>query len=144
MRYVMTLIYVPDVQKTMDFYEKAFGLKKKTLYPGNIYGEMATGEIILGFASEDYMKKELNQIQLRSNRPINSPSSFELTFISENVQKDYQNALNSGAKAISAPHPTLWSKSVAYVTDINGIIVEIASQEMNPQSPQLTNLLDKK
>lgn len=44
-----TLFYVDDVAKTMDFYEKAFGLKKGFAHEDQ-YGEMITGETKLIFS----------------------------------------------------------------------------------------------
>jgi lactoylglutathione lyase len=45
-----TLLYVDDVLKTMDFYEKAFGLARGFAHE-NQYGEMVTGETKLGFVA---------------------------------------------------------------------------------------------
>jgi lactoylglutathione lyase len=47
------LMYVNDVAATMDFYEKAFSLKKGFLHPEGDYGEMVTGETKLGFVSHE-------------------------------------------------------------------------------------------
>ena len=51
-----TLFYVNDVKATMDFYAKAFGLKKGFLHESLQYGEMATGETKLGFVHHDTAK----------------------------------------------------------------------------------------
>ena len=39
-----TLFYVDDVEKTMAFYSKPFGLEAGFLHESKQYGEMATGE----------------------------------------------------------------------------------------------------
>ena len=48
-----TIIYVPNVTQTLEFFEKAFGLKKKFLHDSGDYGELDTGETALAFASHD-------------------------------------------------------------------------------------------
>src|SRR5262245_65900501 len=50
MRFGYTILYVKDVEKTVAFYESAFGLKRKFVHEGG-YGEMDTGETKLAFAS---------------------------------------------------------------------------------------------
>ena len=43
------LMYVSDVETTMNFYEEAFSLKKGIFHESGQYGEMITGETKLGF-----------------------------------------------------------------------------------------------
>ncbi len=50
-KFAYTILYVQDVEKTISFYERAFGLKRKFIVPGNSYGELATGAATLSFAS---------------------------------------------------------------------------------------------
>ena len=47
------ILYVPDVDAAMRFYETAFGLGRKLLHESGSYGELATGGTTLAFASED-------------------------------------------------------------------------------------------
>jgi predicted enzyme related to lactoylglutathione lyase len=50
------LIYVNDVNETMKFYAKAFGLKRGFLHDSLQYGEMMTGETKLGFVDHETAK----------------------------------------------------------------------------------------
>ena len=43
-----TIVYVPDVEATMAFYEKAFGLERRFVSEEGGYGEMETGETRIG------------------------------------------------------------------------------------------------
>ena len=45
-----TSIYVADVLATIDFYERAFGLKRRFVHESNLYAELNTGETVLAFA----------------------------------------------------------------------------------------------
>ena len=46
-----TIIYVPDVEASLQFFERAFGLKRRFLHESGTYGELETGETTLSFAA---------------------------------------------------------------------------------------------
>ena len=46
-----TIIYVPRVADSLQFFEQAFGLERKFLHDSSDYGELKTGETTLAFAS---------------------------------------------------------------------------------------------
>ena len=50
-KFAYTILYVQDVGKTINFYEKAFGFERKFISPDNSYGELLVGETTLSFAS---------------------------------------------------------------------------------------------
>ena len=118
------LLYVKDVSTTMDFYEKAFGLMKGFLHPEGDYGEMITGETKLGFVSHKlagslgfpYRKQTTSELP-----------SFEIGFVSENVEEAYNIALENGAISIKSPEVKPWGQVVSYVQDNNGFLIEICS-----------------
>lgn len=119
-----TLFYVDDVLKTMDFYEKAFGLKKGLMVE-NDYGEMITGETKLGFvnhetASSHGFEYEKSHLQKKS-------AAFEIGFVTTDVINAFQTAVNAGAIPISEPKTKPWGQIVSYVRDCNGFLVEICS-----------------
>jgi uncharacterized glyoxalase superfamily protein PhnB len=51
MKYAYTILYVENVTKTIEFYEKAFGFHRKFITPENDYGELISGETTISFAS---------------------------------------------------------------------------------------------
>lgn len=119
-----TLFYVEDVVKTMDFYEKAFGLKKGFLHE-NDYGEMITGETKLGFVNHETASShgfEYEKIHSQKKR-----FGFEIGFVTKNVEEAYQKAIGAGAIPVSQPKLKPWGQFVSYVKDINGFLVEICS-----------------
>ncbi|MGN6670648.1 MAG: VOC family protein [Candidatus Nucleicultricaceae bacterium] len=123
MKFGYTIIYVSNVLATVDFYQRAFSLKLKFLHESNQYGEMETGETILAFASEALA--HMNDLQIRPNRVHEVPSGFELAFVTNDVDEAFKTAIKEGAKQISPPAKKPWGQIVAYVSDINGILVEI-------------------
>jgi uncharacterized glyoxalase superfamily protein PhnB len=51
MKYAYTILYVEDVEKTIQFYENAFGFQKKFITPEADYGELISSETTIAFAS---------------------------------------------------------------------------------------------
>lgn len=54
------IIYVENVNKTLDFYKKAFGLESQIMSIGE-YGELNTGSVILSFMKDDKIKKDFQE-----------------------------------------------------------------------------------
>jgi predicted enzyme related to lactoylglutathione lyase len=125
------LIYVNDLLKTIDFYEKAFGLKKKFVNPTNQYAEMENdGGMVLGFVQDDYVAKHCVP-GFRKNTVGEISAGFEIVFVTENINASIEKAVKAGATLVSRPTQKPWGQMVAYVTDINGILVEICGS-INP------------
>lgn len=125
MRFGYTIIYVPDVEKTVQFYKDAFQLKSLFIHESKQYAELDTGETKLSFASEGMA--EMNKIDIVKNDNQNTAPGFEIALISENVEKAYQLACDKGATPIHPPTEKPWGQTVAYVRDINGILVEMCT-----------------
>eukprot|EP01089_Gocevia_fonbrunei_P012421 TRINITY_DN2940_c0_g1_i1.p1 TRINITY_DN2940_c0_g1~~TRINITY_DN2940_c0_g1_i1.p1 ORF type:complete len:354 (-),score=68.00 TRINITY_DN2940_c0_g1_i1:159-1220(-) len=128
LKFAYTILYVKDVEKTVDFYEKAFGLKRRFVHESKQYAEMETGGTALSFASNDLAKSNLSTIEFQPNELNRIPPGMEIAFASNNVQRDYKRAVESGASSVSAPKVLPWGQIVAYVRDFNGVLVEIASE----------------
>ena len=121
-----TLLYVDDVKKTMNFYAKAFGLKKGFLHESNEYGEMITGETKLGFVHHNTAKShgfKYEKINLKKKAP-----GIEIGLVAADVEKAFSKAIRSGAKPVSKPIKKPWGQVVSYVKDCNGFLVEICSE----------------
>ena len=124
MKFGYTILYVEDVEKTLDFYEQAFGIKKQFLHESGDYGELDTGETKLAFAS--YELAELNGIGF-SQPPVKETSRMEIALVTENVQDAFNNAVRAGAKDVQVPKEKPWGQTVGYVRDINGFLVELCT-----------------
>lgn len=53
MQFAYTIIYVPDVAASLDFFERAFGFNRKFLHESGTYGELETGATTLAFAAHE-------------------------------------------------------------------------------------------
>jgi len=126
MRFAYTIIYVSDVEVTLNFYVKAFGCTIRFLHENKQYGELETGSTVLAFASEECAGKNMGDFEVNSlENP--RPAGFEVAFSTDDVQKAYAHALAAGARSVKEPAQKPWGQMVAYVLDVNGIIVEICS-----------------
>lgn len=119
------LFYVDDVEKTMMFYAKAFGLEQGFLHESKQYGEMLTGETKLGFVQhETAMSHGFEYEKMNLNK---KPAAFEIGFVTDNVKVAFDKAVSNGALAVQMPESKPWGQVVSYVRDCNGNLVEICS-----------------
>jgi predicted enzyme related to lactoylglutathione lyase len=119
------VIYVADVEQTLNFYVKAFNYTIKFLHEEKSYGELDTGATTLAFSQELFTAQSLGQFE--KNRPNKPPAGFEIALVADNVLASYQYAVASGAKILHEPVRKPWGQTVAYVLDCNNVIIEICS-----------------
>lgn len=119
------LVYVNDVEATMDFYAKAFDMQKGFLHESKQYGEMVTGDTKLGFVHHDTASSHGFRYEHLS--PHGIPQGFEIGLIADNVSLAFVKAVAAGAAPVSQPVKKPWGQEVSYVRDCNGLIVEICS-----------------
>ena len=121
------ILYVPDVIKTIEFYERAFGLTRKFVHETN-YAELETGMTSLAFVSEARLQEVHGEGQETSlNRPSAKPAGAEIAFVTDDVEMAYNKAVAAGALPFHKPQPKPWGQLVGYVRDLNGFLVEICS-----------------
>lgn len=125
-KYAYTILYVPDVLKSMTFYERVFQFKRKFVTPDNSYGELNTGATTLSFATLELAKSNLKSGFLESKYD-QKPFAIEIAFATDDVETVYANAIKEGAApeapATEKPH----GQTVAYVRDPDGFLIEICT-----------------
>jgi lactoylglutathione lyase len=119
------IFYVPDVVAAVDFYERAFGLKRRFVHESGQYAEMETGATALAFVDETYVNETVPEFAL--NRLVSKPAGIEAAFVSDHVAASHAAALQAGAVEVMAPKQKPWGQIVSYVRDLNGCLVEICS-----------------
>lgn len=125
MDFDFTIIYVPNVQEALSFYEKAFGLKTVFLHESLQYGELGTGNTTLAFVSESLAQS--NGVDFTPNNKNTRSAGIEIAFVSQTVSADYQHAIAAGAIPVKEPMEKPWGQTVAYVKDLNGVLVGLCS-----------------
>ncbi len=126
MKFAYTILYVGDVNRTVLFYEKAFGLKSRFIHESGQYAEMETGGTTLSFASNELAKSNLPE-GFQENTLSHPPAGIEIAFTTDDVLAAFTRAVKAGAAEVTKPQTKPWGQQVAYVRDLDGVLVEIAS-----------------
>lgn len=124
MKFKYTIFYVKDVAVTLAFYHSAFGFKQKMLHESGDYGELETGSTTLSFSSLELMAQlGKSPAQAVPHQPV-----FEIALETEDVARAVEKALAAGAKLVQKPEDMPWGQTVAYVSDLNGYLVELCTK----------------
>ncbi len=126
MKYQYTIFYVVSVEETIRFYEKAFGFMPKFITPEKDYGELVTGETTIAFASLELGKANFKK-GFESIVNGEKPMGMEMAFVSEDIENDFQKAIDAGATEFESITEKPWGQKVGYVRDTNGILIEICT-----------------
>jgi len=123
MKFKYTILYVGNVEKTLQFYSKAFGLEQSMIHESGDYGELNTGSTTLSFSSLELMTSiGKNPGQANSSNPI-----FEIAFETIDVPLALTKALEAGATLIQETQEMPWGQTTAYVSDHNGFLIELCT-----------------
>jgi lactoylglutathione lyase len=125
-RFGYTIMYVEDVPRSLDFYERALGLKRRFLHESGDYGELETGATALAFATHGLAASNLPDVYDGATQNGGRPP-FEVCFVTEDVEGAYERAVEAGADAVTEPKTKPWGQDVAYVRDPDGNLIELAS-----------------
>jgi lactoylglutathione lyase len=125
-RFGYTIMYVEDVPRSLDFYERALGLKRRFLHESGDYGELETGATALAFATHGLAASNLPDVYDGATQNGGRPP-FEVCFVTEDVAGAYERAVEAGADAVTEPKTKPWGQDVAYVRDPDGNLIELAS-----------------
>lgn len=117
------LLYVENVERSLRFYEEAFGIPTRFLHESKTYGECETGATALGFVDRMFVASQKIPVELRS--PTHYRSELGLT--STQIETDFERALQAGAILIKPIVEKPWGQKVGYVLDLDGNLVEICT-----------------
>ena len=124
MKFGYTIIYTDDVPQSIEFFENAFGFKRRFIHESG-YGELETGSTALAFASHELGKSNLPNGYVKANG--DKPLGVEIALVTDDVATAYTKALAAGAVVIKEPLAKPWGQIVAYVRCPDGTLVEICS-----------------
>jgi lactoylglutathione lyase len=127
MKFGYAILYVDDVEATLKFYERAFGLNRRMLTDEKNYGELETGATRLAFAANSFVRK-LIPVDLAASGSAAAAPPFELGIVADDVDAAFRQALAAGAVTVKPPEKKPWGQVVGYVRDLNGFLVEICSE----------------
>ncbi len=125
-KFTYTILYVKDVEKAIDFYEKAFAFTRKFMTPEKDYAELLVGETTLSFVSLSLANSNLKDGFIESSLN-NKPFGIEIGFTTEDVEATVHSAVAAGAVIVENPKTKPWGQVVAYVRDLDGFLIEICT-----------------
>ena len=126
MKFAYSIIYVDNVLKTVEFYEKAFGFSRRFITAENDYAELITGETTIAFAATELGKANFKNGFQRSTLS-GKPFGVELAFTTENIEADFEIAKSAGAIEVEKLTTKPWGQKVRYVRDNSGFLIEICT-----------------
>jgi lactoylglutathione lyase len=118
------ILYVADLEKTVAFYERAFGVERIFIHESG-YAELSTGTTKLAFASLALAKSHVGVYH--ASAPEKPPLGLEIAFVTDTPEEGYAQAIAAGATEVAKPEKKPWGQVVSYVRDLNGFLVEICS-----------------
>ena len=119
MKFAKTVVYVDDAKASIEFFERAFGFK--TTYWDNGAGAVYAGDAQIHFATYEVGRGHLAEI----GRP--GAVGFEISLTSEDVEADFQRAVEAGAEPLKQPEVTPWGQISSYLRCPDGTVVDLAS-----------------
>ena len=125
MKFGYTIIYVPDVLASVEFFEKAFGLKRRFVHESG-YAEMDTGATALAFASHALGASNLPDGYVQASHSP-EPLGMEIALVTDDVAAAHAKAVTEGAVSIKEPLLKPWGQTVSYVRCPDGTLVELCS-----------------
>ncbi|AMY71390.1 VOC family protein [Frigidibacter mobilis] len=125
-----TILYVAEVATTLDFYERAFGLRRNFLHESGDYGELDTGTTRLAFSS----RKLMTELGKSPGSADPGAPVFELAFETEDVPAALSRAISAGAVLVQDAREEPWGQTTSYVSDPDGYLVELCSSVQLPSA----------
>jgi lactoylglutathione lyase len=121
-----TIVYVPDVEASLQFFERAFGLKRRFLHESGTYGELETGETTLSFAAHALGDSNFPGGHVHAHSSA-QPLGMEIALVTTDVAGAHQGAVACGARELAAPTAKPWGQVVSYVRSPDGCLIELCT-----------------
>ncbi len=121
-----TIVYVPDVKASLQFFAAAFGFEVKFLHESGTYGELNTGETTLAFADHALGHGNFPGGHVAASES-KAPLGMELGLVTTEVEAAHAKALQAGATELAAPSRKPWGQVVSYVRAPDGTLIELCS-----------------
>jgi lactoylglutathione lyase len=117
---VSVIVFVEDVARSLDFYERVVGAELDHFDEDGSYGELKSG---IGFAAHHHVEHHLD-LSFHRNEAGGLPSGFELEFAVDDVDAVFARAVDAGAEAVWEPREKPWGRS-ALLRDLDGVFFHV-------------------
>lgn len=126
MKFGYTIVYVPDVAASLDFFEQAFGFARRFLHESGTYGELQSGETTLSFAAHELGEMNFSGGHIAAHTSPR-PLGMEIGLVTDDVITAHARALAAGARELTAPTTKPWGQTVSYVRSPDGTLIELCT-----------------
>lgn len=126
MKFAYTIIYVENVPMTVEQWSSCLGFELSYLHEDQIYAELISGETTIAFAQIEFGRSHFDDADTQAifDRPL---GRFEIGLCTDDVSTAYRHAIEHGMNAAKPPMTQPWGQEVAWIVDLNGILVELSS-----------------
>jgi lactoylglutathione lyase len=126
MKFGYTIVYVPNVDASLTFFERAFGFTRRFLHESGTYGELDTGVTTLSFAAHALGEMNFPQGYIAASASAR-PLGMEVAFVTPDVAAAHAHAVAAGALSMKEPEEKPWGQTMSYVRCPDGTLVELCS-----------------
>ncbi|UKB82900.1 VOC family protein [Chryseobacterium sp. MEBOG06] len=126
-KFKYVILYVENVEQSMNFYKNTFNAEIKFITSEKDYGELITGETGLSFASIDLAGSNIKKGFLTS-KTSSKPFGIELGFVTDDVEALVEKAIQNGAVLYEDITVKPWGQKTAYITDPDHYLIEICTE----------------
>ncbi len=126
MKFGYTIVYVPDVAASLEFFEQAFGFARRFLHESGTYGELQSGETTLSFAAHELGEMNFSGGHIAAHTSPR-PLGMEIGLVTDDVIAAHARALAAGARELTAPTTKPWGQTVSYVRSPDGTLIELCT-----------------
>lgn len=126
-KFKYVILYVEDVEKSMNFYKNTFGTEIKFITPEKDYGELLTGETTLSFATVTLANSNIKKGFITA-KAEDKPFGMELGFTTDDVEALVEKAIKNGAGLYEDIAVKPWGQKTAYIKDPDNYLVEICTE----------------
>jgi lactoylglutathione lyase len=97
------------LDKSLSFFEAAFGLKRKFLHESGTYGELDTGETTLSFAAHELGDMNFSGGHVRASES-QQPLGIEIALVTHRCRRSTLKAVQLGAQELAPPVAKPWGQ----------------------------------
>ena len=123
---IETILYVSNQQKSTEFYQRIFRKNADLNVPGMTEFVIAEN-FMIGLMPNSSISKILAD-KLPHPELGNGIPRCELYFHVENIELEFRNAIENGAKLISSIENRDWGDKVCYFADLDGHVIAFAQK----------------
>jgi uncharacterized glyoxalase superfamily protein PhnB len=113
---VVAYLSVDGVLKALEFYKRAFGAELAAMHPPDDKGRTMHAHVYINGSSV-----MLSDFYPEHGHPKVEPQGFTIVILTQNIDADYQRAVDAGAKATMPPADMFWGDRYAQLKDPFGV-----------------------